>query len=430
MEIKFLTQPKEVKLGELLQKRLQEGFHEVHFIAGMVKDSGIEELLDALKIACEHGTLVNFYLGIDRKNTSKDMLSKLLPLGAKLNIHINSDDNKVETRIYLFEKKNGDSYLYLTGGKLSTSGLLESIVTITEIKYNCTDSADKTAFSSAKSSILNGTLPHFQSADLEEIILLAEKGEISARITERKIPNIAEMYGITGTGMIGEQVYDESASTSTIKLDELADIDIDFDPGISVRKNVQLEAEKEAKREQKEKEDMLKNLKKSATDLDKFFDDKFKDAEISKKPTIHLTDAIDYENMTTLMIETGKIAEKGPDANAFKIPKALADNLNTFFDGMVKTSELTLKIMDNASDSAQLLEDQEVEFHHSDKGIFIKSRVLNELKPLEGDILRIIKEDEYQFRCEIIRQNTAEYEIWNCYCTNVLKGSKRRFGVI
>ena len=230
--------------------------------------------------------------------------------------------------------------------------------------------------------------------------------------------------------MIGEQVYDESASSSSINLDELADIDIDFDPGISVRKNVQLEAEKEAKREQQEKEDMLKNLKKSATDLDKFFDDKLKETEAIKKPTIHLSDAIDYQNMTTLMIETGKIAEKGADAGAFKIPKALADNLSTFFDGMVKTSDLTLKIMDNASDSTQLIEDCAVEFHHSEKGIFIKSKILNELKPLEGDILRIIKEEEYQFRCEIIRQNTAEFDIWNCYCTNVLKGSKRRFGVI
>lgn len=429
MEIKFLNQPKDMKLGDLLCKRLQEGFEEIHIVAGMAKDSGFEDIMEALAVACQKSKNVNLYIGIDRKNTSKDILSKLISLGAKVHIHINTDESKVETRLYVFENKKKESYIYTTGGKFSSGGLLESNTTFLEIKYHMSNAEDKNAFSSAKSSILQGIIGIFQIADLEEIILLAEKGEISARITERKIPNINEMYGSTGTSMIGEQMYDENSSNSSIKLEELADIDIDLDPEISVRKNVKLEIEKEIKREQEEKEEFLKNLKKSASDLDKFYDNKLNETETLKKPKIRMSDTIDYQNMTTLMIECNKILEKGVGAGEFKIPKALAENLTEFFDGIVKTSELSFEILDNTN-MDELIPDNLVEFQSTEKGITIKSKLLNAMKPLEGDIIRLIKEDPHKFRCEIIRKNSAEYDIWNCYLTNILKGSKRKFGII
>ena len=71
-------------------------------------------------------------------NTSKDMLLKLLNLGCKIRYHINDDRSKLETRFYAFESDNSNSFVYLTGAKLSEGGLTENISLITEIKYNLT----------------------------------------------------------------------------------------------------------------------------------------------------------------------------------------------------------------------------------------------------------------------------------------------------
>ena len=193
---------------------------------------------------------------IEFKNISKDLLMKLVSSGCKINIHINTDDNKVESRIYVFESAEGSSYIYTSGGKFSDGGLFDSVSTVIEMCYGA---EEKNSFYTAKSGIIQGTVGVFHSVDLDDIILLAEKGEIAARITERKIPKITEMYGAISTedgqaSAFGEQMYDESTSSSSIKLDELDDVNIDIDFGdeIAVRKNVELEAEKEAKKEQKE----------------------------------------------------------------------------------------------------------------------------------------------------------------------------------
>ena len=78
--------------------------------------------------------------------------------------------------------------------------------------------------------------------------MLANKGEILSRIIDRKIPSISELYGNKGS-IVAEQIYDEGTSLGLIKKEEIEDIDIEFDFGIDIRKNVELEVEKEAKKD-------------------------------------------------------------------------------------------------------------------------------------------------------------------------------------
>ena len=72
-------------------------------------------------------------LGVDKKNTSKDMLLKLLQAGVKLRTFLNNGENKLETRIYAFIKYNGVSCVYLSAGKLSSGGLYENYCLVTEL---------------------------------------------------------------------------------------------------------------------------------------------------------------------------------------------------------------------------------------------------------------------------------------------------------
>ncbi len=424
MEVKFLNQPKEVRLGDILKARLKEDFKEIYFIAGMLKDTGVEDIYEDLVQAMENPKELTVCMGIDRKNTSKDMLLKILDAGCKLKVHINTDGSKVESRAFVFESENGTSYIYITGSKFSSGGLFENICLVTEIKYS---SEEKKVFEIAKNNILQGVLTEFHDIDRDEVILLAEKGEIVARITERKIPNIAEMYGTVASAgvekQLGEQVYDESTSGNSFNFADFADIEIDLEPGIVMRKNVELAAENEAKKEKKEKEELLKSLKKTESDLDKLYGKKAEKEE-TKKTTIHKSDKLDYEKMTTLIIESNKIIEKGAGEGEFKIPKSIADNLDKYF-----TNEtVKFNVMDNKDNSEKT--DETVNIMRTDKGISIKSQVLIDLKLEEGDIVRIIKENDNEYRCELIRKDSEEHNIWICYCINSIRGQKRKFGII
>ncbi len=59
------------------------------------------------------------------------------------------------------------------------------------------------------------------------------------------------------------------------------------------------------------------------------------------------------------------------------------------------------------------------------------SKVLIDLAPEEKDIIRIIRcpeGSETVFQCELIRAGSQEYTIWEQFCSQVIKGTERRFG--
>ena len=212
MNIKFMNQPKDIQMGNILKTKLQDKFDEIWIVSGIAKDSGIELLLDSFDAAIKNGANLNIAIGIDRKNISKDVLLKLLSIGSNLKVHINGEENKVETRVYIYESKNADSYIYITGGKFSEGGLLENTCVITEIKYS---KDEMETFKLVKNQLLLGIEGVFKTIDKDDIVLLANKGEIVTRIIDRKIPSISELYG-NKEQSIGEQIYDEGSSLRII----------------------------------------------------------------------------------------------------------------------------------------------------------------------------------------------------------------------
>lgn len=433
MEIKFLNQPKEIKLGDVLKRRLEEKFDKVYLIAGMAKDTALEDLYEALEVASSDKSEINVLIGIDRKNISKDMLLKILSLGVKLGVHINTDEDKVETRCYVFEKSGGESYIYVTGAKFSSGGLFDNVALVAEIKYS---KDDKALFNTSMNSIKSAILADFHEVDKDEVILLAEKGEIVARIKDRKIPKISEMYG-SAEDALGETIYDESTSNINLNLSELNDVDIEFEPVIAVGRKLELEVEREMREEKAEKEAELRSVKKKEADLARIYGKVSREKE--EKPIIHMSDEIDYSHMSTLIIEAGKIAEKGAEAGEFKIPKMVAENMIDFFGGMDAFKEIsddkgrvrtkktaTFTIIDNKDGSKR--SDESIEIILTDRGISLK---LDDIAGAiyESDIIRLIKEKDLKYVLEIIRKDTPEYNIWTAYLINTIRGNKRKFGI-
>lgn len=421
MEIKYFKQPQEIKLGDILNVRLELGkFDNVWMMSGMTKDSGIDVLYESMKIAISKGAKINIALGLDKKNTSKDMLLRLLDMGCNLKIFVNTDDNKFETRIYIFEKYNDTSYVYLTSSKLSVGGLLENSCLVTEIKYTKEDNEN---FKTLISKYTEGmSLDGFTTATREQIIKLAEDGEIFARIVDRKIPKISDIY--KNEAFIGSNIYDENIGLR-INKDELEDIDIDVDVGsIAIKKNVEILGKKLSKNEAKPIEDE-------------------KPDEIIKRPGNIITNAdeANFENISTLIIEANKIASSGITTGEIKISHVISENMNEFFDypnsfeivtdkkGKTRqTSIVKFDIFDN--NSVDNFADDNVLIYETERYLAIKSDVLISLNIDEEDIIRIVKVDNKNYRFEIIRKNSNEYEIWERYLIYKIKGQKRRYGVI
>ncbi len=419
MDIKFINQPKELKMGDILRKKLEERFDDAWIISGIVKDSGIEYLIESIEKGISNGTKVHMLIGVDRKNTSKDILLKLLSVGVDLNIHVNQEEDKVETRVYVFESNTNDSYVYLCSGKLSEGGLLENICLITEIKYS---KEDKDSFKIFKNQLLQGTANNFKTIDREDIILLAKNGEILSRIIDRKIPSISELYG-NKEQSIGEQVYDEGANLGLFNVEDLDNVDIEFDDGIELRKNVELEVEKEAKKDILETTKTEKDLKRL---LGK--DDDVQENENKKTKIIKDVKEINSENVTTLIFEAGKIAKTGTDEGKIKLPKSLATLVEKFLDvSENEDKDVEVEILDNKNGEKY---NDIARFINNGKGISIYSKVIEGLALDEIDIVRILKNDETKYSIEIIRKDTTEYAIWARYCVNNLKGTSRRYGII
>lgn len=418
MDIKFLNQPKDVKLGEILTEKLASGlFSRVWIFAGFAKDSGLDYLLEAIKMARDSGTVIECILGVDKKNTSKDMLLKLLNAGCKIRFHLNDDDCKLETRIYAFESDSADSYVYLTGAKLSEGGLTDNMSLITEISYPF---SEKKEFNKVKANIENGVVSE-EFDTMNETVLkeLASTGEILARITERKIPSIRELYSSADVE-VGVQEYDESSSTNFNELvSKDFDIDIDFSGSTDVKVQDSLGEEVEHKIKSK--------------------NDKSLESTIKSKIVINRKD-VDYDNMSTLIIPINKVVKKGVTANEIKIPASISSNMQTFLgypndfhmetDSKGKLKEvkkIRLEIFENVTKNTII--DEDAKIIQTDKNTVLKSEKFAELEIEENDMMRFIKNENGTFRCEIIKQDSSEYNIWESFCTLTTKGTSKKYGV-
>ena len=413
MKINYFNQPKDMKLGDVLVERLSQEFDKVWILSGFTKDSGVMALISALEgspIACK-----TVSLGIDKKNTSKDMLMRLLRTGAKVQTFINNDDQKLETRLYLFENKNGISYAYLSAGKLSEGGLFQNNCLITEIIY------DKKDYSELEKLVLKiNENTGFMELTEEDVIKMAESGEIVARITERKIPRISEMYQKEEVE-IGIREYDESLGSSS-GIREYDDVDIDIELPIEGSVKIKTSLGEE-----------VEHVMKKANDKKK--DEATEEGTKTKGKIIPKVKEPDFENMNALIL-----ALQNSDATEIKLGNSLVEKLTSFFDypdgfhmvdekgKLREMAEVELEIFENGEGKEVV--DTNAKLYRRDKYLGIKSDVLKELEIEDGDVLRIIKQDAGKYRLELIRNKTAEHAIWEGYCIHTLKGNSRRYGIV
>ncbi|MBR3281019.1 MAG: hypothetical protein IKI57_04160 [Clostridia bacterium] len=413
MNVKFLNQPKDVSFIDVLTEKLSSGaFSRVWLVAGFAKDSALDMLYDSLKIASEKGTKIECVFGIDKKNTSKDMMLKLLNIGCNIRFHINADESKFESRMFIFENENADSYVYIPGSKLSEGGITDNITIIEEITYSPDEKLD---FSKVKASLENGiSSSDFEILTEEKLKELASTGDIMARITERKIPTINELYnGATADDENKVNTYEEEGSVDFKELlNQDIDIKIDDEETIKVQDSLGEEVEHKIKKQSSESEEKV----------------------ITK--IIPTEKDLDFEKVNTFIIPISNSSN-----DEIKIPSSITSNLKTFFGyperfhmeesdkGNLKEIQITsIEFFANSNNIEKIDENAQIIF--TVKTTSVKSDVLSEISFSEGDILRLIKKEDGKYRCEIISKETNEYVIWQNFCVHQIKGSTKKFGAI
>ena len=108
----------------------------------------------------------------------------------------------------------------------------------------------------------------------------------------------------------------------------------------------------------------------------------------------------------------------------YSTPKNSDEKLRTCKFEIIDTLEPNTTITD---DNAKLLQRQ------GESAFIILSDKLQEMELSENDIVRFIKtqsQDGNYYTCEVVRTNAKEYPIWEQFCTNTLKGSKRKYGLM
>lgn len=416
MEINFYNQPKDGNFLDVLCNSLNSNeYVKAYFYAGFVKDSAIDLLYDSISKAVENGMKIECVFGLDKKNTSKEMLLKLVNLGIKIRYYLNDVDVKLETRLYIFESEQGVSKVYIPSGKLSEGGITTNIMLVEEIKLT---PEDKIMLGKIKAAAENGiTTDDFKLLTEQELKELASRGDIVARITERKIPSISELYNKDDV-TVGASQYDEEASVDYSKLlEKELDFDIDVEEDVKYQTSLGEEVEHKIKNSNSQSEEKV---------ITKIV--------VPEKNT-------NFENVSTLIVPLGAKVNSGESQKEVRIPSAFISSLSDFFGypedfhveqddkGSIKEiKSIELEIFENVSGYQET--DANSFIILGAKSSCIKSEMFANITIEDEDLLRLIKIDKNKYRFETIKKGTGEYDVWSAFCTNTTKGTTKKFGVL
>ena len=463
MNTRILTQPKlcdgkNYTLGEELEKLLlskKPKFTNVSFFFGLVKDNAFEKIFNSIKTYVLNGGNFSFYLSQPQKGNAKKVIDSLLEIGCDVYLFKNTNKDFISDFQYkgaIFESSK-KGIILLSSGNFSQSGLYEGYNTITELTYDLSE--EKAEFNSTRESIFSESICNFF-----EHITRSEFNEFFSK----DVPSIEEFTH--------KDV--EQAKSIVTSLDDInIDIEINDDVAFSVAPKEAPKHKKEAKvitPLNDEKKDITEPIEAVQFEGTKYFGDTdaldiesmlFSESSKRIPASTHDTNELPKEETTEegskiiaktanlsktsiFMLQIPKVTKKGINANEIKIPSYLRDLIPNFWgwpkeysvkkDSNEKARICTFKIVDTL-DASNIITDEKVKLfqREGENSFSILSDKLAELDLHENDILRFIKTESVNgpyFTCEIIRTTANEYPIWEQFCTSLLKGSKRKYGMM
>lgn len=474
MKTNLFTQPKlfdgkDYSLGNhltelLLSKRPK--YTDVSLFFGLVKDNAYEKIYPFLKEFIVNGGNIKFYLSTDRKGSTKKIVNSLLELGCEVFIFKGNDKDFVTDFQYkgaIFSSSKKASIL-LSTGNFSLSGLYDGHNIITKFDYDL--SVEKDEFNNVLETILPSfTLNLFDCIDRNNF-------EDLLKSSDKAIPSIEEF-----TRKDVEESAPIETSIDDFSIDIEIDQNVDFletptEPVVKPKKEktTEIKVTKISLSEPIEAiefgepkyylgddvaealdiENMLfetsSNSLSFSLNSEEVNDDKETILEDLEEPIQSkiIAKSMNLSRTSIFMMQLPKVSQKGVNAGELKIPTYLRDLIPSFWDwpkaysveknSIEKSRVCTFKIIDTKNPDNTITDDSVKLFQREGENSFIVLSVeLQKLVLSENDIIRFIKTQSATgsyYTCEIVRTDAKEYPIWEQFCTNVLKGSKRKYGLM
>ncbi len=480
MQVNLIVQKDEVNsLYQNITSNISDA-KKIYVISGTMKESGLEMLEEDL---IDTKIKSYFIIGIDKKNTTKNMLEAMLRLSKDVYLYNNNLEVEFNSSIIIIESSK-KANMFVSACNISDSGLNKNLSVYEEIIYDLSNSNDKAEYKEKIKQITS--IPNNDNFFLltKDIILdLIENKEIfSTKQYNHNVMSISELLNKKNEEkdeMISnsKSVFDEGENAKVPKID-LSDIDLDIElPEIEINNEKKEDKNEDLKIEVPKDFDSINtdnNVSNIIEELDtKEYNDNIQDEEFNNQTPLDINDLlfekadikltkhednneeekedakeklevkkVNLNNVSNLIIELPSRPTKGRDLKNIKVPNYIKQMIPEFFalnsnaknemiDGsMYKYKNIKVEIV--VASTSEKFTDRNAKLMQKQGQTYITftTSAFENVEYSEGDIVRIIKLSDDVYHIEVISKEMSEYKIWDKVCNQKMKSSDRKFGMM
>ena len=491
MLVDFIIQKdKENSISSQITKAFEENPKNAYFIIGTLKDTGFriieEEIIDTK-------TKLYFYIGIDKKNTTKVMLDSLLKYSKEVYIYSNNDQIELNSNTIIFEYVD-KAIAYNFSGNISESGILDNISLYTKITYNLKDEEENKEFKNNIKDITKEVKAKFELLDNKRVDELVDSKEIFS--TRQYVHNVKSIAELLGNKENNDKKDDDVEVSQKIEIPKVDLSDIDFDIDIDIPEEVVVEDNNKGQiidNIQKEEDnldieiedneeiipeviDQIENYEEIIDKNNELYDQDLEDMEFDVEGALDINDIlfsksnikldvneteskeqidtskkedeilkvkkVNLNAVSNFIFELPNKSSKGQEVNSLKIPTYIQNIIPEFFeitekgkntkinDTDYKIRNINLEIVDVKNNEKYTDRDAKFTQKNGQTFMLITTEKLSNISYEEKDIARIIKLSSDVYYIEIISKEMQEYKIWSKVCNQKFKSVDRHYGMM
>ncbi|MEG1203982.1 MAG: hypothetical protein RSE00_01755 [Clostridia bacterium] len=362
MKVKlFMQKNEEQTLAQEIKESFEKKPKKAYFFGGKLREGGfklIEEELDSKVKLC-------FAIGIDKKNTTRNMLEDILAVAKDLYVYSNNNTIEYDSNVCIFEYSDS-AVMYVSSANLSSSGMVNNISLYTKVMYDFYEIQEKTEYK----ELIKKSLKEIENVGFlkitkkEQIEKLVDEKEIftTNQYTHHNIKSISELLGKREVSLSdkkeetkqvtkeeAEDIYGQGTNIPKIDLSDfsidLKDIDLSDVPEYEVE-------EEENENKELIKEDVKKAKKSTkASDIEVEYEEDIQDAK-----TI-LKSIVDNPNLSDSGMNINNEADDEFDSDVtLDINDLLFSKADVMLDVPIKKSKA--KKTSDEENSGKLVEDE------------------------------------------------------------------------
>ncbi len=350
-------------LNESITSSFERNPKKVYFFCSTLKENGFRMIEENF---IDSKAKLYFAIGIDKKNTTRNMLENLLTYTKDIHYYSNNQLVEFDSNIIIFEYDK-EVVIYVSNSDLSESGLNENIAIYSEYIYSLENKEEKAQYKELIKKLLGDIeISEFKKIDKAEIEKLVDEKEIfTTRQYNHNVKSIAELLGKTNENKEEKVEVEKETDDSYIgdavipKIDLSNDnIDIEFDDidlsgfneeveikpestGINIdveeKKNEEKKQAKKIKKDDSyEKEENFSNEVDTNNDM---YDEDLANVEFDENDTLDIDNMLFSKADIKLNVGGRKTKKKEADKKSDKSDKVILEENDTKEDEVNEFAE-------------------------------------------------------------------------------------------